>query len=277
VNSENTPGQDASGLAPAPLTIVVPCWNEAKRLRPEDFTATLAIRPEWRFLFVNDGSEDGTGEMLDALAATAPEHIRVLHLPRNMGKAEAVRRGMLAANCPLGEAWACEYAAYLDADLSTRPLELADLLDTARRGGALAVLGARVQLLGRRIVRKAARHYLGRVFATAASLTLGLPVYDTQCGAKLFRCGPDLDAIFGQPFYGSWTFDVELLGRLFIRLGGSNDLPGGRPAVIEHPLEAWTDVDGSKVRPWHFLTGLRDLMRIRKLLRAPAYRRRFAR
>lgn len=259
------------------LTIVVPCWNEAARLRPDDFRATLAIRPDWRFLFVNDGSGDGTPALLDALAAADPERIRVLHLPRNMGKAEAVRRGMLAAGGSFtGDDSRSAYAAYLDADLSTRPLELADMLDHARHSGAVAVLGSRVQLLGRSIERKPARHYLGRVFATAASLTLGLPVYDTQCGAKLFRTGPDLAAVFGQPFHSNWTFDVELLGRLLIRLGGSNSLPGGRFAVIEHPLAAWSDVAGSKVRPWDFFVAIRELLRVRRLLRAPDYRRRFA-
>lgn len=267
----------ARGDAPA-LTIVVPCWNEAARLRPEDFRAALALRPDWRFLFVNDGSGDGTPALLDALAASDPERIRVLHLPRNMGKAEAVRRGVLAALEETGtESPANDrFVAFLDADLSTRPEELADLLDEARRTGALAVLGARVQLLGRDIRRKPARHYLGRIFATVASCVLDLAVYDTQCGAKLFRAGPDLAAAFAHPFNSKWTFDVELLGRLLIRLGGRNALPDGRYAIIEHPLAAWSDVAGSKVRPWDFFVAIRELLTIRALLRDPAYRRRFA-
>jgi len=249
------------------LAVAVPCWNEAARLRGDVFARTLAAHPDWRFVFVDDGSSDGTGEALEALARRDPERIAVLRLPRNRGKAEAVRQGVLAA-----AAGGAPHVAFLDADLSTGPEDLAALLAEAGRSGALVVCGSRVRLLGRRIERRAVRHYLGRVFATAASLTLGLPVYDTQCGAKLFRNGPDLAAVFGRPFNSTWTFDVELLGRYLLRLGGVNALPGGLCAIVEHPLAAWADVAGSKVRPRHFFTGLFELLRIRRLLRSRTYR-----
>jgi hypothetical protein len=68
-------------------------------------------------------------------------------------------------------------------------------------------------MLGRDIRRSAFRHYAGRLFATFASLQLRLPVYDTQCGAKIFRATPEVVALFGRPFRLRWCFDVEVLSR----------------------------------------------------------------
>src|SRR5204862_482251 len=76
-----------------------------------------------------------------------------------------------------------EVVGYVDADLSTPVAEVARLLDEMEQRGVAVVMGARVALLGTAIQRRALRHYLGRLFATAASIILGLPVYDTQCGA----------------------------------------------------------------------------------------------
>src|ERR1041384_6274866 len=78
------------------------------------------------------------------------------------------------------------------------------------------------------------RHYLGRIFATAVSLALHSPVYDTQCGAKLFRPGAPLRDALSAPFRSRWIFDVELLARLDRRIPGGLGcggcgvpLPGG--------------------------------------------------
>ena len=122
------------------------------------------------------------------------------------------------------------------------------------------VMGSRVRLLGRHIARKAARHYLGRVFATAASLTLDLPVYDTQCGAKIFRSGPGMSDLFAERFSSRWVFDVEIIAR-FIRLCGY-DLARVEASIYEFPLQQWKDVAGSRVRPKDFFVAFFDVLRI---------------
>jgi hypothetical protein len=108
-----------------------------------------------------------------------------------------------------------------------------------------AVLASRVALMGHSIERKATRHYLGRLYATAASLALGVVVYDTQCGAKLFRVNDTLRAAIADPFPERWSFDVELLARLLHPAPGVAPIDADR--IVEVPLNAWRDVGGSKL------------------------------
>ena len=179
----------------APATLVVPCYDEAHRLDAGAFVALLDADPACSLLFVNDGSTDGTAALLAALAARRPGRIRVLDLGRNRGKAEAVRRGLLDAL-----AAPAEIVGYVDADLATPTAEVERLLELMRGRDTHVLLAARVALLGRRIERGPLRHYLGRIFASMASLVLRLRVYDTQCGAKLFRAGPALSDALSAPF-----------------------------------------------------------------------------
>ena len=237
--------------------IVVPCYNEERRLDREAFGRFVADWPEIELLFVDDGSSDGTLPVLQEMASAAGPRVRVLRLDRNGGKAAAVRAGMLAAI-----ARNPDYAGFWDADLAT-PLDV--VLDFCRvldqRRSLDMVFGARVKLLGRDIDRRAARHYLGRVFATTAALALGLGVYDTQCGAKLFRCTPTTRQLFDRPFISRWVFDVELLAR-HIRAHGS--LEAVERSVFEYPLMAWKDVRGSKLTALDFLRSAIDVLRIRR-------------
>jgi hypothetical protein len=123
------------------------------------------------------------------------------------------------------------------------------------------VFGSRVKLLGRQIERRAIRHYAGRIFATVVSLMLELPIYDSQCGAKLFRLTPEARQVFATPFIARWVFDVEILARfLNLYAGNARRLAD---AIYEYPLEVWTDVAGSKLASVDCVAAARDLARIK--------------
>jgi glycosyltransferase involved in cell wall biosynthesis len=239
--------------------LVVPCFNEAARLSEDDFLA-LARDADLALLFVDDGSTDATAERLAGIVGRSQGRASLLRLERNSGKAEAVRQGLrhaLQSGAPL--------VGYADADLSTPPEELVRLVGEANRRPAQVVMGSRVRLLGSDIERRPARHYLGRIFATGASLTLGIAVYDTQCGAKLFRATPVLTAALERRFSSRWAFDVELLARLLAR--------GGRPGytaadIVEVPLRRWRDVKGSKLDTLAALRAGLDLVGIAWAIRS---------
>ncbi len=244
-----------------PSTLIVPCYNEARRLRVGELGA-FAARDDVRLILVDDGSTDGTLGALDAVRAMAPEHVTVLALPRNAGKGAAVRAGLALA---LGAG--AERVGDFDADLATPLEEILRMREELERRGVDVVIGSRVQRLGAAIERRALRHYAGRVFATAAALAVKVSVYDTQCGAKLFRVTPALRAALAAPFVSRWAFDVELLARL---LHGTGAAPGlGPEAFFEMPLERWADVAGSKLRPRAMAVAAVDLARVAWEVRRP--------
>ena len=236
------------------VTLVVPCYNEEKRLDTTAFRTFRLPDHELEFLFVNDGSTDNTLQVIQSLPG------RVLNLERNSGKAEAVRRGFLKAmesNRDLVGFW--------DADLATPLGELAGFLDIfSSRPEIEMVFGARVRLLGREISRKPSRHYIGRAGATLISSSLGLAVYDTQCGAKLFRASDTLRDVFSTPFLSRWIFDVEIIAR-FVQRWGRDRVAR---ALYEYPVTEWHDVKGSKVKSRDFVRALGDLWKIRRAYNA---------
>ncbi len=231
--------------------IVVPCYNERERLDVEALRRFSGEHPEILFLLVDDGSTDETGALLDRLAAELPRTVRSLRLPANGGKAEAVRAGMLEAGrseAPL--------LGYWDADWATPLEEIPNFITLFRENPGLEVVtGCRLQRLGSEIQRSLVRHLIGRVMATIFSLYLKLPVYDTQCGAKLFR-RETAEQLFAEPFVSRWLFDVELLRRM--------PRDRARRVVYEFPLSIWRDVGGSKLKMRH---GFRILLALWRVMR----------
>ena len=223
--------------------IVIPLFNEEKRLDVTRFCNFLQANP-CHFYFVNDGSRDQTLGLLEKMERSFPGKVKVLDLRNNVGKAEAVRHGVLTA---LGTG-DFTYIGYFDADLAT-PLEEISFLLNYLKSGPKIVIGSRVKRLGSKITRTPQRHYLGRIFATVASLTLGIKVYDSQCGAKIFERNT-AGILFSEPFFSKWLFDLELIYRFknLDPVNFEND-------ILEAPLRSWTEKKGSKI-------SLRDLVKV---------------
>ena len=243
------------------LILVVPCYNEEQRLPVDELRQFRLEGTEVQFCFVNDGSRDGTLRLVQSLAVEDPARFSVVNLERNQGKAEAVRRGMLEAfskNADLVGFW--------DADLATPLDQIADFIQVFEtRPEIEMVFAARVRLLGRSISRNPKRHYVGRVGATLISSSLGLAVYDTQCGAKMFRSNDSIRALFAERFLSRWIFDVEIIAR-FVQQRGRD---AAATAIYELPIKVWHDVKGSKVKSTDFIRALTDLWKIHR-----AYNRR---
>jgi dolichyl-phosphate beta-glucosyltransferase len=241
--------------------VVVPCYNEAARLDLPAFAAFLERSEGVSLLLVDDGSTDATSRLHERLRAAHPQRVAVLGLGENVGKAEAVRRGVKLA---LRRAPAM--VGYWDADLAT-PLDaiLQFRSVLVERPEFALVMGSRVGLLGRQIRRHWKRHYLGRMFATAASLVLRLAVYDTQCGAKLFRVTRETTQLFERPFYARWIFDVEILARMMT--AASNEGRSAAEMIYEYPLDRWEDMPGSRLKSRHILVAALDLAVIHRRYR----------
>lgn len=239
------------------ICIIVPCYNEAKRLNASAFCRFAAEHPRVHFVMVNDGSRDDTLDVINQLSRQIACPMSVVDLPVNQGKAEAVRQGMRE-----GFTFAPDYVGYWDADLAT-PLdaipELATILD--QREDLDLVIASRMSLLGRKIDRHWLRKQIGHACGGMASLVLGTRIRDTQCGAKMFRVTPVTTHVFSNPLSSRWLFDVELFARLIQTWDAIDDRPFA-DRVFEYPLHRWTEIPGSNLKKLDFLKAGWELTQI---------------
>jgi dolichyl-phosphate beta-glucosyltransferase len=233
--------------------IVIPCYDEAARLNIEVFAQYLSSKPHIDLLFVNDGSKDDTLGVLSKLKGMNPAQIDILDLEKNCGKAEAVRLGLKLSF----EKDSYTYIGFWDADLATPLEEIDHLLNFSNEGNKKIVMASRMKRMGANVERKASRHIFGRIFSTFASVILKLPVYDTQCGAKLFHA--TTRDLFNEQFVTKWLFDIEILARFRNKFG----VPATLNTVIEVPLNTWKEIGGSKLKLKHLLKVPFELLKIR--------------
>jgi dolichyl-phosphate beta-glucosyltransferase len=239
------------------VALVVPCYNESKRLDLASFVNAISTYSWLQLHFVDDGSRDETAAMLAGVVGKYPQRCVLHRMPVNGGKAEAVRVGLNAAMlvAPICGFW--------DADLAAPFSELPQLRHVLVRNRLIEwAWGIRLRSLGRTIERRELRHYLGRVFATVSSQLTGVRAYDTQCGAKLFRSTPLLAAVIKSRFLSRWIFDVEMLVRL--REETKSSARNSMSLVYEHPLGVWQHKGGSKVAPTDFVRAFGELVALRR-------------
>ena len=221
-------------------TLVVPCYNEQRRLPP--YLASLCERlqpyPGVTVLVVDDGSDQAEFEAVRAVVEELRRRVKpqlaIDRLARHVGKGAALEHGFLAADTPL--------VGFVDADGSVGADDcLAVLAELAGAAGLEGAIASRVKMLGRTIVRRATRHALGRMFATLLVAAFEIPVYDSQCGCKFFRREAVLPLV---PLIESkrWLWDTQLLILLHRR--------GAR--LREVPV-SWAETSGSKLSRWHSL------------------------
>jgi dolichyl-phosphate beta-glucosyltransferase len=221
------------------ITIIIPFYNEEKRIVVESFHHIFKNSSQYDFILVDDGSTDNTFAVLNQFKIEFST-IEVLKLDNNVGKAEAIRLAVLSIS-------SADFIAYYDADLATPFSELDNLIQfSVLHKNYKLVMGARIKLIGNQVKRSLTRHYFGRIFATIVSqFVLKVAVYDTQCGAKVIDY-QTANKIFEKPFISKWLFDVELLKRL-------QKIHNLKNVVKEIPLEKWTEIGNSKIKFTDFL------------------------
>ncbi|WP_159951042.1 response regulator [Polaribacter septentrionalilitoris] len=218
--------------------VVIPCYNEEKRLFSKEFTDYIGKYSGYHLCFVNDGSTDNTLEVLNNLRKGREDFITVYDCEKNGGKAEAVRQGMLY----MSKQEDLDFIGFLDADLSTDLADFDDLVKTIENSNYKIVSGSRISRMGANITKESARKIISMTINYIIRKILKMDFKDTQCGAKIFHKDV-IDISFGEKFVTQWIFDVEIFRRITLHFG----LEKAKQILCEQPLKRWIHADGSKL------------------------------
>lgn len=218
------------------ICMIVPCYNEGQRILEKEYLSFLNSHTNFNLLFVDDGSNDQTFEVLTKLKEKH-QNINILKLDRNSGKAEAIRAGF---NTIANKNY--QLIGYIDADLAIPFSEVLRLQKRINEGYHFA-FSSKKPTRNSKLEIKFKRYFIGRVLSFMVSKSLKLKIYDTQCGCKLMN--KELaDIAFKSSFFSSWLFDVEIIWRIIIQKGRSffNN------KAIEVPVKKLIDRGSSRIK-----------------------------
>ena len=185
------------------LSIVIPCFNEEKRLSHTLDKILSYLRRQnysWEILVSDDGSTDSTAKLAEEKLGTLPH--KLLRNLYNEGKGEAVKRGMLESHAP--------YVLFTDADLST-PIEEVEKLLTQLQDGFDVAIGSRGLATSQvEVPQNFFRQSMGKIFNRIARLVSFKQIHDSQCGFKCFRRDAAQSLFKAQKLKG-FSFDAEIM------------------------------------------------------------------
>jgi dolichyl-phosphate beta-glucosyltransferase len=202
----------------------------------------------WQWIFVDDGSTDGTAGVVQELARDTQAEVVLVQHERNRGKGAAVRSGFERADGQM--------VGYVDADLAASPLQFQPFLDDENlRAGRELLVGIRLLTEEKRVKRTFFRHFIGRIYQTYVSNLTGLTVYDTQCGFKLLSTAKAKE-IAPKMHCSGFAFDVELIML-------ARDLHDMH--IREEPIH-WREQGDSRVMPHHAIAMFFEILAIHRRL-----------
>ncbi|MFH1073020.1 MAG: dolichyl-phosphate beta-glucosyltransferase [Nanoarchaeota archaeon] len=185
------------------LSIVIPCYNEEKRIQATLTKILHYLRKkklEYELIIVDDGSNDLTKEIVKRFMQR-DKHIRLLTNRPNRGKGYSVKRGMLAARKSL--------VLFSDADLST-PIEELDKFLPLAQDYDIIIASRNLKTSHIQTRQPFYRILAGKMFPLFVRLFLVQGIKDTQCGFKMFK-RKIIPELFKKQQLQGWAFDAELL------------------------------------------------------------------
>jgi len=156
------------------ITVVIPIYNEVDSLKElhSELTSVLSRNDHYELLFIDDGSSDGSIDILNELSTLDP-HTKVVEFYRNYGKAAALAEGFKLAEG--------EYIVTMDADLQDDPAEIPNLVEKLEEGYDL--------ISGWKKTRHDpwTKRWPSKFFNFITRLMTGVKIHDFNCGLKSYR------------------------------------------------------------------------------------------
>ena len=242
------------------IYLVIPCFNEAKRLEVS-YWRKIITAPNLnntKFIFLDDGSSDGTFEVLNGF--TKYSRVEAVSLSVNAGKANAIRSAF--QKILETSFFDCYLIGFIDSDSSFDAQEVIDILSCIENQAKVfdAFFYSRVKLSGSQIRRSEIRHVISRIIYTFIARGWNWAPYDTQSGFKVFRNSDVMKDIISSPFRTRWFFDIELMNRLSMMMGSQLN-------IKELPLHYWQERSGSKIKARKYFSIFREILIARRLVK----------